>query len=179
VSVNSTLRRAFSLIELLIVIVIVGVIYTLAITRLSSVGEEKKSPSFLNLKEYLSSYLKEGDNEVRLLCLDDCSECFVFVDGEKREEIESFLDPSVERYRYDFLEGVVNLGDEVYFNDDRVQEDVCFSFSMQRNKVSEQMIVVYKDKAYDYTTFFTPTKEYNSIEDIIDAKEALRQEVMQ
>ena len=173
------MKRGFSLIELLIVIVIIGVVYTLAVTKLKSVGEDKQSPSFLNLKEYLGTYIKTDGDNASLVCLDDCKECLVLVDGVKVDTIESFFDASVERYRYSDYEGAVELAEAVYFNEDGVQEDVCFSFSLQRNKVAQQMIVVYKDKAYDYTSFFSKTKEYESLGDFRDAKEEAYQRVMQ
>jgi len=76
----------------MIVIVIIGVIYTLAVSKLQTVGVEKLSLSLLNLKEYLLTYIKEDVREVKLLCLDSCESCSVYVDSVKQEEsIEPFL----------------------------------------------------------------------------------------
>jgi len=163
----------------MIVIVIIGVVYTLAVMQLKSVDEKKFTPSFLNLKEYLSSFLKEDAKSVRLLCLDDCSECGVYVDGEKVESFESFFDESVEVYRYDFLLGALRVKDSVYFNEEDVQEDVCFSFKMYNNSISEQVFVSYKEKVYDYTSYFEKTAVYSSLEDLVETKEKLAQKVMQ
>ena len=161
----------------MIVIVIIGLVYTLAITKLKSVSEEKVEPNFVNLKEYLGSFIKEDAKSARVVCLDDCSECSVYVDGVKKETFESFFDESVAIYRYDFLQGAVKKQDAVYFNDENVQESVCFSFSMYKNNISEQVIVTYKEKAYDYTTYFEKTPMYDSLEDLVEAKEIKVQEV--
>jgi len=153
------------------------VVYTLAITKLKSVGEEKVTPSFLNLKEYLGSFIEGEVKSARLLCLDDCSECGIYVDGVKTETFESFFDDSVAIYRYDFLQGVVKKQDAVYFNEENVQESVCFSFNMYKNNISEQLIVSYKEKAYDYTTYFEKTPVYDSLEELVESKETLSQKV--
>ncbi|MEA2073474.1 MAG: type II secretion system protein [Campylobacterota bacterium] len=173
------MRKAFSLIELMIVIMIIGVVYTLAVSKLKTVGEEKFTPSFKNLKEYLISFTKDDARSARLLCLDDCSECGVYVDGSKVTTIESFFDESVEVYRYDTLQGIVESKKPVFFNEEDVQESVCFSFETSKNGVSQQMIVAYNEKVYDYTTYFEQTLVYDSLEDLVEEKEKIAQEVMQ
>ena len=162
----------------MIVIVIVGVVYTLAVTKLKSVGSEVSTPTLSTLKEYLISLNKEH-TRVRLLCLDDCHECVIYNDGVKVQALENFLDSSVERYRYDFLQGTVLLRDEIYFNAEGQDENICFSFSIDKNNISDQVIVVYKEKAYDYTAYFDKTEVYDTIEDLIEEKEKQTQEVMQ
>jgi hypothetical protein len=163
----------------MIVIVIIGVVYTLAVVQLQNVKDEKFVPSFLNLKEYLSSFIEGDAKSARLLCLDDCSECGIYVDGEKVTTIESFFDESVTLYRYDFLLGTLEVQDAVYFNEEEVQENVCFSFEMYKNNVSEQLFVAYDDKVYDFTSYFEKTLVYDSLEELIEKKEQTVQEVMQ
>jgi len=171
-------KKAFSLIELMIVIAIIGVVYTLAITNLKSFDEEKVKPSLLTLKEYLWSFAKEGES-AKLLCLDDCSECAIYVDGIKSQEIEDFFDSDdVKVYRYDFLQGAVEKKEDVFFNEDDIQERVCFSFEVNRNKISDQVIVVYKEKAYDFTTYFTLTQRYDSLEDLVEKKQNEAQKIL-
>ena len=162
----------------MIVIVIIGVVYTLVITKLQSVGEEKMSPSLSNLKEYLSSFSTEGES-VKLLCLDDCSSCTIYKDDVKVQDIESFFDDSIEIYRYDFLQGAIREKEAVFFNEEDVQESVCFSFGVDKNLVADQVIVVYKNKAYDYSSYFTQTPVYDYLEEAIDARQDLAQKVTQ
>jgi len=171
-------KKAFSLIELMIVIVIIGVVYTLAVSKLQNVGAQKLTPNFQNLKEYLYTYVKEDVREVRLLCLDDCESCRVYVDGAKQEEdIEPFFDDSVEVYRYDFSQGAVQIQNAVFFNEEGREEDVCFSFTMNQDLISDQIIITYKEKSYDYTSYFTPVKVYAHLEELVQEKELLVQVV--
>jgi len=179
VSVNSLVKKAFSLIELMIVIVIVGVVYSLAVSGIRKVSEKEMLPSLSNLKVYLKSYLKEDAKSVRYLCLDDCSECSIYVDGIKTKTLKSFFDESIETYTYNFLQGTQELRDAVFFNREGKQESVCFSLTMDKNSISDQYIVRYKERVYDYTPYFTQTKVYDSLEELQDEKEKLAQEVMQ
>jgi hypothetical protein len=155
------------------------VVYTLAITQLKSVSDEKFVPSFSNLKEYLMSFLADGATTARLLCLDDCGECGVYVDGEKVTSIESFFDENVEVYRYDFLEGMRKAQNGVYFNEENLQQDLCFSLSVDKFGVAEQLFVLWDEKVYDYTTYFSKTQRYGSLEEAQEAKELLAQKVLQ
>jgi len=163
----------------MLVIVIIGVVYTLAISKLQSVKEGEVSPTLLNLKEYLLSQLDEDAKSVKILCLDECQECDIYLDDTKVKTIESFFDATIERYRYDLLQGAIKLKESSYFNEDDVQESVCFSFEVDKNGVSEQIMVLYKERVYDYTPYFDKTQEYDSLSEAVDAKERLREEVMQ
>jgi len=162
----------------MIVIVIIGLVYTLAISKLQNVAQESQTPSFKNLKEYLHSYISGDAKSATLLCFDDCSECSIYVDGEEIEKIESFFDESVSLYRYDSFEGVVPLEAKPFFNDDGVEESLCFSFEVDKNLISEQVIVVYKNRVYDYTSYFEGSRVYDSLSAFVEAKESRVYEVL-
>lgn len=175
-SVNKLVkRRAFSLIELLIVIMIIGVIYTLVVGNFNSIAEEKTKLTLKNLKEYLLSI--EHNKNVKILCLDDCSQCDIIVDGEKDKSIEDFLDEGIKIYRYDFLYGYTAIEQEVYFNAEDVEEDVCFSYEIDKSGVGSQVLVEFKEKFYDYTSYFTKVQVYDSIAQVQEAREDLMREV--
>jgi len=94
------LKKAFSLIELLIVILIIGIVYTISVGNFKKVKDDSVKLTLGNLKEYLQTLPYEKSAEI--LCLDDCSECNILVDGESVKKIDDFLDKSVKSYRYDF-----------------------------------------------------------------------------
>ncbi len=179
-SVNSTLKKkAFSLIELLIVVLIIGVVYTLAVTNFQKVADKAGRVSLKTLKSYLHSLPHE--KSVKFLCLDDCSSCEVFVDGKKVDELsksfDNFLDDSVKVYRYDMLSGAQEITQEIYFNSENIEERVCFSYSVDKQGIGNQVFVEFKDRVYDYTSYFMPIPVYSSISDAVDARENLFQEV--
>jgi len=168
-------KKAFTLIELLIVIVIMGVIYTLAINNFDKLKDKSKNLSLTNLKEYLTSQKYKKDAE--FMCFNRCLECSLFIDGEKTKDIDSFLDQDIKRYRYDFNYGYVEVENKVYFNEKDVEQDVCFSYKVDKNGVGEQLLIEYKNKFYDFSEYFEGVKVYNSLDEVTEQKEKLIEEV--
>jgi prepilin-type N-terminal cleavage/methylation domain-containing protein len=168
-------RKAFSLVELLIVVMIMGVIYSLSMQGLHRAEKGTAGLSLQNLKAYMLSL--EYEKSVKLLCLDDCESCDIFVDGVKKETLEKFLDNGVKVYRYEFLLGVHEVSKELYFNEENVEEDVCFSYGIDKQGIGEQVLVEYKNALYDFTPYFTSTIKYANISEAINAREKSIQEV--
>jgi hypothetical protein len=93
------------------------------------------------------------------------------------KEVKSFFDDSVGSYTYDYLRGMTQKKLDVFFDKDDVQKDVCFSFGVTPQGISDQILVVFKEKTYDYTNYFSDVDIYNSMQDAIDAKEQLIEKV--
>ena len=161
------MKKAFSLIELLIVILIIGVVYTLSVGSFEKVKDESKKLTLANLKEYLQDIPHEKSAE--LLCLDDSCECEVLVDGEKFRELEDFLDKSVSSYMYSFSYGMQKVEKE---------EDICFSYSINKKGVGQQVLVEFNNVFYDFSSYLSPVSIYSSLEEARDAKEQLTQAVL-
>ncbi|WP_297442909.1 type II secretion system protein [Sulfurimonas sp.] len=170
-------KNAFTLIELLIVIVIMGVIYTLAISNFSQLSQDTHSLRLDNLKEYLLA--QKPQHEAKLICLDDCSSCDVYVDGNKTQSIDGLLDESVKVYRYEQSYGYVQKKEEVFFNKDGIEENVCFLYGVDKSGVGEQVLIEFKNRYYDMSNYFEPLKVYKSVQEAQEAKEELANEVLQ
>lgn len=170
------MKKAFSLIELMIVIIIIGVVYTLAIKTFQKIGEESLHVSLNDLKVYLQKF--PHTQNVKLLCLDDCSSCDVLVDGKKQATLNDFLDKSVKVYRYDFSYGALEQTKEVYFNKDNVEKNVCFSYTVDKKGIGEQVFVEYKGIVYDFSNYLAPVGIYPSLQKAVDAKKKLMQEIL-
>ena len=159
---------------------IVGIVYTLAIGGFENLKQGKAKPSLLNLKTYLSKV--EYKNEVKLLCLDECESCLLLVDGESNqelsEEFDGFLDDSVRTYFFNVNTGLQTKADSIFFNTEDTSENICFSFSVDKKGVSDQVIVEYKDNVYDFTSHLSPTKKYASTQELIDEKQQVINEVL-
>ncbi len=174
------MRKAFSLMELLIIVVIMGVVYNLAIGSFQKITEVKPPLSLKELKKYLSDF--EREESVEFLCLDRCSSCDVFVDGKKQEELhgefDDFLDDSVKIYRYEYGLGAIRVEPKAYFNSEDVEEDVCFSYALNKQGIGEQVLVEFKGSVYDFSPYFSDTLKYGSLDDAINAKDVLVQETL-
>ena len=164
----------------MIVVLIIGIVYTLAISSFDTLKKGKTKPTLLNLKHYLSKV--EYKNDVKLLCLDGCESCFIFIDGEPNQELseqfDGFLDQSVKTYAFNVNTGLQVIPDDVFFNSENVSEEICFSFSIDKKGVSDQVIVEYKDFVYDFTSHLSPTKKYASSSELIDEKQRVINEVL-
>ena len=160
----------------MIVIVIMGVVYTLAINNFSRLNNKTAKLSLENLKESLGSLKYE--KTARLLCLDDCSHCGLYIDGNKTKNIDGLVDDSVKMYRYDNREGFIQKEPETFFNSDGVEESVCFSYMLDNNKIGDQVLIAYKNKFYDMTPYLQNTQVYNTLQDAKDVKENLANAVI-
>lgn len=173
-------KRAFTLIELLIVVLIIGIVYTLAVSNIQSLKDDKVKPSLLNLKNYLIS-LSYNDS-VKLMCLDKCNDCSIYIDGKLNKKhstgFDDFLDSSVETYRYDFNLGMINLKKKIYYNLKDIEKEICFSYKVDKKWVGDQVIVEYKGNIYDFTQYITNTLRYPSLDDFLTAKEEQIQKVL-
>lgn len=168
----------FSLIELMIVIVIIGIVYTLAFIQYQGSKENSIKPDIGNLKEYLVSYLKEDGNSSKLLCLDNCEICSIYVDDKKVSDIDVFFKDKIEIYSYNSINEIEieELGN--FFSEDGIEKDICFSFEVDKNMVSDQVFIINGGKVYDYTNYFEKVKIFNSIDELKEEKENIVKEVL-
>jgi len=160
----------------MIVIVIMGVIYTLGVTSFPTKEEEVEHLSLLTLKKYLAGL--EYEESAKLLCLDDCKTCKILIDGDSNTTIDSFVDSDIRVYRYDYLTGATEVMRDVYFNIENIQEDVCFSYKVDKQGIGDQVLVEFKEEVYDFTSSIEAVKKYDSLEEAIDAKSSLVQAVI-
>ncbi|MEN4045222.1 type II secretion system protein [Sulfurimonas sp. NWX367] len=172
------MKKAFTLIELMIVIVIMGVVYTLVIGSFKKLSEKSTNLSLKNLKEFLQSYPHK--ESAKFVCLDNCKNCFVLIDGKKQDiRIKNFLDESVQVYRYDFDLGAMQKENTGYFNQENIEENVCFSYEVDGDGVGDQVLVEYKNNVYDFTPYFEPPQVYSSVEEAVNAKQDLMTKIIQ
>ena len=73
---------------------------------------------------------------------------------------------------------MLEQSNRVYFNSEDVEEEVCFSYSIGKNGVGDQVIVEFKDKVYDFSTYLGSISVYNSLEELLEVKENLAQEIL-
>ena len=158
---------------LMIVIVIIGVVYVLAITSLKKIGDKSQNLTLLTLPKYMESI--HSHDELLLSCIDNCKACYLFRDGEFEEEIDPFMDEDIRVYEYD-----VNLGaNEIFFtpfyDKDGREFDVCFEYKLSREDVHSEMAIETPNGVIAYPSYFGEPQVYKSLEDYADKEEELRQ----
>lgn len=179
-SVNNHLcRAAFSLIELIIVVVIMGIVYTLSITSFDALKAKESGVDLQNLKAYMQGI--EHEESVELICTDECSICSIYVDNEvytSDSVFKDILNDSVKVYRYDFFLGIQQERKKVYFNSEGLEEDICFSYAIDKKGIGDQVLVEFKDRVYDFSEHLASTPVYDSLNEVVNVKENLVQEVL-
>ncbi len=168
-SANS-LKKGFSLIELLIVIVIIGVVYKLAVINMEKINKPGHiQPDIKHLKDFLLSF--EFEKSSQLICTKNCTECKVLLDEKKEKSIKPFFDDTIKVYTYTKNEGFFEKELMPVFNQNGVAEDVCFRYKTNKNGIGDQVIVKYKNKIFDFREYFDDVKVYDSLDQLQNKKE--------
>ena len=151
-------RLAFSLLELLIVILIVSLSYMLVFTSMQKSTSQPKALTPLTLKKTL---LEESNStgEREFFCLDKCTACFIYANGETIEYSNKLALENLEVYKIDSDDNSYKV-DFGRFKDHKV----CLRFTLYPNKSSTQMIVKHNNKFYYLPSFFDKPSQVDSLE---------------
>lgn len=161
-------KRAFTLFELILVIFIIGLIYSLIGISFDRFHSKDDNFKFENLKELLKN--NQSNDTVKLVCYDLCQKCVIFKESKIiKDKIELKLDENLEVFKLD------EFGDfrEIEFNARFIGEhleNICFEFKLYPNGSSSEYIVHNFGKYYIFDSYF---KDVNVTDDLSFAKEAL------
>lgn len=158
-------KRGFTLFELMIVIVIIGVVYGLLVRNFTINQPDKEVLTLKNLPAFMREKFKNEDKKVELLCMDDCSICKFIVDSSESNQsvelFEQYSSPEVYTLVNENLKKI-EFGD--IFEDYKTQK-VCFKYTLYPNKSSDRFVLVYKDNIFMYDNFYEKTKEFQTLID--------------
>jgi len=172
-------KKAFTLIELLLVVVIIGVIYGLVIGSMKKMGNKEENLDFLSLPVFLKSL--HQNNRVALTCIDNCRSCGLYIDGEKVRDIPPFMrdERRLSFWRFDANLGAQELRFTPLFDEDNREFDVCFNFEIFEDGSSSEMIVETKKYSYDYRGLTQKVAQYDSLQELEESRQVELQEVLQ
>ena len=155
----TTSRQAFSLLELMIVILIMSFSYMLVF---ASMERTESKPKALNIKNLRASLARQGlfYSDTELFCLDQCQQCYLYRNGETTD-----------------YEGDLALGDLTVYQADRDDKlakidfgryqdhRVSLRFSLYHNGSSSQLVIQNKTGIYYLPALFGKTVKTDSIEE--------------
>jgi len=155
------LRRGFSLVELLIVIMIVGIIYAAGFSGVNYEKPKLKPLTPLNIKDnIIKSEFYNG--RTTLMCLDKCKKCYL------RQGINSKFSPYSSSIQLDnVIAYTLDSKDSLYeieyerFND----KPICLVIDFYNNGSSTQLILKDDKGAYFLPAYFGEAKKFDSIDD--------------
>ncbi len=155
------IKKGFTLIEILVVIIIIMLVYSLLVVNFHiNSGDKSEKVNLINFKKYLiNSY---PHYKIDFICLEECKRCFVKV-GSKFEDFYFTLDRDIEVYTFDITSTRVKkefgkMGDD----------EICFQYTILPDKTSEPVIIKNFNKYYYIPSFFGEVKVFD---DFSEAKE--------
>ena len=158
------IKRAFTLFELIIVIVLISIIYYFTLSNFSIKQAKLDSVTLMNLKQTLSKF--EFDEKVSLHCIDDKDiDCLISIDGEiQKERITKLFEKCPDVYEYSKDQKKIEFSDleleklEYY--------PICFEYELNKNGQSSQMIVDIIGDVFIFDNISSKPKRIQYINDI-------------
>ncbi len=155
------MRKGFSLIELLIVILIISIVYFLGFEGIDMSQRKAKALTPLNLKSNITS--AEGfSGQATLLCINQCRSCYLRESvSSPFQEYESPIDlTNIKAYTIDSYEGLSHIQYGRY-QDTRI----CLIMDFYANGSSTQIILENDEGTYFLPAFFGEAQAFTSPEE--------------
>jgi len=163
-------KKAFTLLELLIVVVMMGVVYALVFFIPSA-----NLSSSIRLKDDFRTRLKPyaSKSPAELICYDDCRRCAIFSNRQKIAEIpNTFFSSQAKTYRFDAM----GEFKPIRYNDQLIDEkfqNVCFSFTLYPNGSSTQLFLKNERNITYFPSYFGIKREFSTVEEAKNSVYAL------
>ncbi|MCJ7764735.1 MAG: prepilin-type N-terminal cleavage/methylation domain-containing protein [Thiovulaceae bacterium] len=164
-------KKAFTLLELLIVVVIIGVIYGLVINSMHKISNKEADLDFKSLPSFMRTL--QHQNHVAFVCTDRCKACAVYVDGKKVKKAEPFMakERVLRFWRFDANLGAQELRFAPIYDADDREFDVCFRYDIFEDGSSSEMIIETQKESYDYRGLFHPVAAYASLASLQESRQ--------
>lgn len=158
------MKKAFSLFELIVVIILIGIIYAVFLPKLSTVQKKNESLTLLNIKEYLLSLPYK--NTLSLKCIEESYECYINIDGVIKNDltIKNLFKDKPEVYSYDKeLERLEFARLEL----DTFEEfGVVFELSLNKDRKTQDVVVETTNGVYVFNSLYLKPVKYEYINDV-------------
>ena len=169
---------AFTLIEMLIVLVLIGVVYTLILNRYKPKKEELYQRTKTPFRSMLLPFWSHS--HIILLCKDKCKKCDIYSDNGKiikKIKKSLFSDDIPKFYTFDDS-GEINRKEFLHISSQNSEERVCFRFDLYPNKSSSELMLEYKNgKVLYLPPYFNDTLSFSSLEGVQNYFENLKMEI--
>lgn len=134
------MRRGFTLIELMIVIVIMAAVYALMLQNFSLPKDKNSQMSIENLPAYLRKIYPNEEKKVTYRCVNKCQKCSFLV-GRKEVKAKELLFEKPPKV-YGFVRGRLEKKE--------FQKGVCFEYLLYPNGSSDKVVLEYENRVYLY-----------------------------
>ena len=164
------MKKSFTLIELLIVIILITTIYAMFLPNMTTYKFKKDRILLKNIKVYLKENFEFEEN-LKLTCLETV--CYVYVDSKKVEELEI-------KGLFTDIPNVFQDDEFIEFNDvkiDNFSKNVIFEIEFNKDYKSKNLLLEFEQNVYYYNLIYEEALIFESFSDYEDYKEDLKIEV--
>jgi len=158
-------KTAFSLMELMLVVVIIGIVYAMALSSFKTPeAKDLESVSLMSLPKYLRENFSLQD--AKLVCFEPCGRCGVLVDGQWQEdEIELFTSSEVKSYTID-IEGFSSESEFPPYDINDGYRQACFVLHKASNGAIDPIILENEGSFIYYKAAYEEVEKYASLSEI-------------
>jgi len=163
-------RKAFTLFELMIVVLIIGIVYALVLGRLDP-KQHMKIASLKALRDTMTAKHHEGQR-LDLYIYGKCDKAALFVNGEYREKMHVDLAVSLFENLEVYKSDPFGHERKINFVPVRIEdklEPVCFRYTVFPNGSASNYIVhqIKKDRYIVFPPYFEDVNETDSLEEAL------------
>jgi len=154
-------RGAFSLLELLVVIMLISIVYFLGFNGVEIDKRQPKALTALTLKSSIeNSELFSG--EATFICINHCKNCYIrTTPSSPFKAYENKIDLTGSRvYRLDAQESLLAIKEKRYHD-----EKICLEMHFYQNGSSSQLIIENAHGVYFLPAFFGEPQKVESLEE--------------
>ncbi len=160
-------KKAFTLIEMMVVVILIGIIYSLVLTH----GKAKKKEMILFEESPFKALLLPywNHSKVSLVCINHCKKCYIYNQNLSLVAKDIKLPVSYEDIDaiYTFAtNGDIRKADFVQLDKQKSDESVCLRYDLYPNLSSSELFIEEKNATVLYMpAFFDKVVTFASIED--------------
>jgi len=169
------MKKAFSLFELIIVILLLGVIYAIFLPKLNFKPEHEQKLSLSNIKEYLLTF--DYKETLSLKCIEDTYECYVSIDGSIKKDtvVKNLFNNRPDVYSYDTEQDRLEFARLEL--DTFEEHEVVFELQFNKYKKMRDLIVETQDDIYVFNALYLKPLKYEYLNDVQEQIQNLTSEV--
>ena len=162
------IKKAFTLIELMLVIILISIVSYLAFSNFNINSPKKYKISLENIKEFMLKKFEYNDR-ISLSCFEDEKlNCYVFIDDilNKNIKIENLFEEIPQVYNYDKdLSDLEFLAIKI----ENIEYKPFFVLEIDKDKKHKNIVLDTMDeRVYVYHSLFLKAIEYKSTNEILD-----------
>ncbi|MDF1881904.1 prepilin-type N-terminal cleavage/methylation domain-containing protein [Sulfurimonas sp. MAG313] len=156
------MKKAFTLMELMLVVVIIGVVYAMALSSMKPPDiKELEAFSLMTLPKYLRNNYALSD--AKIVCFSPCGKCGVLVDGQWLEDtIELFSSTDVRSYTLD-TEGFANEAQFAPHDIEDAYRQACFILHKNTNGAIDPIVLENEEKFIYYKAAYEEPETFESL----------------